>query len=182
MASHMTVTVEFENKPIATLRKAVDKQNKGPAVRAVAAELGGVLNGARKAKVRTVLASACASGTLTCDQSATVNDTDVATIGGVALAVKASPSTTAQFAKGAGNTAMAKNLAACINGNATLAKIVRATSSGAVVTITALVPGPVGNYITLAETGNGMTKSGTALENGASDEVDSFQFGYEPTV
>ncbi|HET9597849.1 MAG TPA: hypothetical protein VFP65_19835 [Anaeromyxobacteraceae bacterium] len=55
------------------------------------------------------------------------------------------------------DTASAAALAAAINADTTLQKIVVATSAGAVTTITALQPGLLGNQITLTASGTGMT-------------------------
>lgn len=183
-ATHVTVTGEFPDQTIGELRRKLDRGTAGPSLRELQKLINAAAGGVDKhtAYMRVVLASACSTGTVTCDRASTVDDTDTVTIGGTALAVKASPTTTAQFAKGASDTAMATNLANCINANATLAKIVRASSSAGVVTITCLYPGPIGDLVTLAETGNGMGKSGAALASGSSDAPDSYQLGYTPSV
>jgi len=184
MAVHYTLTMELpsDNGALADIRNRFDLSQKRMVLRAVVKALLSLIGGTSRAYVRGNVASACATGTYTCVVASVVDDTDVVTIGGTALSVKASPSSTAEFAKGSTNAGCATNLANAINANATLAKIVRATASSDVVTVTALAPGPVGNFITLAETGNGFTKSGTTLANGASDEVDGYAFGYTPST
>jgi phage tail sheath gpL-like len=107
-----------------------------------------------------------ASGTVTC---ASVADADTVTVGKIVLTAKTSPSGAAQWARGVSNTADAAALAACINAHTTLNKLVSATSSGAVVTITTNAKGTIGNQVglssssgtTLAVTGSGYLTSGT---------------------
>jgi phage tail sheath gpL-like len=64
------------------------------------------------------------------------------------------------------DTQDATALAAAINANTTLNKIVYATSATNVVTLTALQAGVIGNYISLAKVGAPITVSGTALSGG----------------
>jgi phage tail sheath gpL-like len=91
-----------------------------------------------------------ASGTITVTNTS-VDADDTVTIAGTVLTAKASGANgTSQFNKGVSSTATATNLAACINANTTLNKFVVASSSSAVVTVTCLVPGTIGNLISLA--------------------------------
>lgn len=69
------------------------------------------------------------------------------------------------------NTASCIALAAAINADATIGKLVYATASGSVVTLTAMAPGPVGNKITLVASGTGVTASGATLTAGAGQDV-----------
>lgn len=181
---HVTVTMELPNKLIASLRDELDQQDKNIAARSIMNVMRGMLSPSElnRGYMRSCIASACATGTFTCAVASVVNNTDKVTIGGIELAVKASPANDAQFAKGATDAECALNLANAINTEKDLSKLVRATAVADVVTVTAIAPGPVGNLITLAETGNGFTKSGTALSGGASDEVDGYEFGYTPTT
>lgn len=105
-----------------------------------------------------------ASGTITL---ASVAADDTVVIGGVTLTAKASPSGESQFSQAGTNTQDAASLAAKINAHSTLSLLVSATSSGAVVTVTALQKGVVGNRIAMSQTGGTMTLSASALENGA---------------
>lgn len=182
MTAHVTLTMELENRLIADLRTAIDKPEKRDALRAVEAELHGVIAGARRAQARVCIASACASATVTCAYASASSGADTVVIGGTTLTSNTSGNGTTTFTIGASDAAMATNLAACINANTTINKLVRATAAAAVVTITCLYPGPIGNLVTLTEGGNGCTVSGAVLANGASDEVDSYQMGYEPAV
>lgn len=96
-----------------------------------------------------------ASGTVTLSTANNV----VVTIGG--LAISAVPA-------GASDAATATTVAAAINALATVSDAVVASASGAVVTVTALQSGPMGNVITLAASGTGATASGARLTGGTS--------------
>jgi hypothetical protein len=113
-----------------------------------------------------------ASATATC---AAVQAADTVTIAGTALTAIADNGTptAVQFKIGSGggatqNGQCATNLAACINANTTLNKLVSASAAAAVVTVTALNPGLVGSKLTfvssdgtrLAVTGSGVLASG----------------------
>jgi phage tail sheath gpL-like len=99
-----------------------------------------------------------ASGTIT--QVSPVSGNTV-TIAGVTLTAAT------DWAVAGTDTEDATALAAAINANTTLNKIVYATSAVNVVTVTALQRGVIGNYISLARVGAPITVSGTALANGA---------------
>ena len=88
---------------------------------------------------------------------ASVVATDTLVIGGVTLTAVNSGATSVQFNVGATDTITAANAATAINALTTVNKKVYATSSGAVVTITALVPGTVGNAITTTAGGGTIT-------------------------
>src|SRR6266851_4115331 len=92
-------------------------------------------------------APASASGTLTLAAAAGAVG---GTIGGQLVTVVAA----------GGDAATATALAAAINANGTANQYVTASANGAVVTITALVPGTVGNGITLVASGTGSAASG----------------------
>lgn len=90
--------------------------------------------------------------------------TYTATINGVAITVTGTSGN---------NTATATSIAAAINAstNALVQNIVTASSSAGVVTITAVVPGVLGNCITLAASGTGATASGARLTGGSETRV-----------
>lgn len=153
--------------------------------RTVMRELGnyinGVQGGVRRAHVRVQCSEAFASQVVTCSQAAAVDGTDELTIGTIVLAVEAAPANESQFLKGASDIAMAANLAACINAHSVLSLFVKAVSNGiSAVTITCLVGGPIGDAIKLAETGDGFSLTGSALDGGDQtlDEMQTFTFGY----
>lgn len=95
-----------------------------------------------------------ASGTLTMASS---TGTVGGTIAGTAVTVTWATSDTASSAA----------LAAAINANTTVNKMVSATSSAGVTTITANVPGEIGNKLTLVASGTNVTASGATLASGA---------------
>lgn len=101
-----------------------------------------------------------ASGTITLSSA---SGTLTATINGVAIT-----------SSGAGtDTADATAMAAAINASTDdlVMGIVRASSSGAVVTITAVTPGKIGNSITTAGSGTGVTCDQTRLTGGEGDDT-----------
>ena len=106
-----------------------------------------------------------ASGTITL---AAVNAADTVTIGKTTLTASASPANEDEFSQAGSNTADAASLASVINAHSVLSELVYATSSGAVVTVTAHQPGVIGNQIVLsssngtrlAVTGSGYLTSG----------------------
>jgi len=180
---HVTITVETNDYFIADLRLLLDKTQKRDSVRAHSDFLRQFVGGARRGYARACIASAVASGTVTCDFDSVVDGTDDITIGGTALSVEASPSGESQFDGGTTDAELATNLAAAINAHSVLGKIVWAdVTSSDVVTIYSKYPGPIGNLVTLAESGNGFTLGAAALASGASDEVDEYQLGYDPAA
>lgn len=183
MTAHLTVTLETQ-ATLAELRRDVDKDTKHEAMTGLITELRHVMNGTERGYVRIQLASAVASATVTMDQSAAVNDTDDIAIGGSTggtLSVVETPADEDSFASGSTDTEFADNLVAAINAHSTISKLVWAKRTDtAVVTIYSVVPGTIGNLITLTETGSGMALSAAALGSGAGDEVDGYQFGYDP--
>lgn len=174
--------VVFENADSSTLLDYLfDQPDRRKYIAALEEYLRKLKSGTAAAYVYSTVGLVRASQTVTCAQASAVDGTDELTVAGTVLAVEASSANENQFLKGASNSAFATNLAACINAHTTLSKIVRASASGAVCTITSKVPGIIGNLITLAETGNGFTLGGAALAGGTSNETDSFVYGYLPS-
>lgn len=99
-----------------------------------------------------------ASGTLTLSSAAGAVG---GTIGGTLVTATAA----------GGDTNSAALVAAAINANATTKTKVYATASGAVVTLKALVPGVLGNLVTLVASGTGVTAGGATLAGGAGADV-----------
>lgn len=94
--------------------------------------------------------SVSTGGTITITH-ANVSDTDTVTIGNTVITAKTTATdTSVQFQIGADETADATALAAAINANRTLQRLVIATSALGVVTITPRLKGAIGNAITLA--------------------------------
>lgn len=117
-----------------------------------------------------------ASATIT---AASINEDDTITIAGVVLTGKDTPDpeVETEFSSGGTNAVDAASIAAIINAHSVLSKIVAATvpSSSAVVTVTCLTPGIIGNYLTLvssngtrlAVTGDGFLAAGAGGNDGA---------------
>src|SRR5512133_2511694 len=114
-----------------------------------AADVSITLNGTVGAQATGTLTMASSSGTVG------------GTIAGTAVTVTWATS----------DTLSAAALATAINANATVNKLVRATSALGVVTLTALAAGIVGNQITLVASGTNVTASGAKLTGGAGDDV-----------
>ena len=189
--AHVNLTMEIPSKDIADLRNMLD-WNGGPAsgghpkawpVRKMLALIKGVLVGAYRGYIRTTLCTARASGTFT-GTAAGVAPDDTITIAGTTLTNKASPASEDEFADAATDALLAASLAAAINAHSVLSKIVFAvvtTAASGIVTVYSKYPGPIGNLITLAESG-GYTVSGASMTGGSGDEVDEFQRGYDPAT
>ena len=118
-----------------------------------------------KAKVGAVKAT----GTVTFTGDPSADET--VTINGVAFTAKASGATGNQFNIGANVTAPAATLAAATNASNTagIVNVVSASSAEGVVTLTSVVPGLVGNAITLAENMSNTTVSGSGRLTGGTD-------------
>jgi len=94
--------------------------------------------------------------------------TDTVTISGTVLTCTTSAPSANQFQRVTDATVSAANLAAAINSQATLLQLVSATSSGAVVTISANYSGIIGNLITVATSSvAGVVLGGSVLAGGA---------------
>jgi phage tail sheath gpL-like len=107
---------------------------------------------------------AAASATLTLVSAIA---TDAITIGTVTMTATSTPTTNLHWEiDGADDTADAASLAAAINANPTLSKVVVATSAAGVVTVTALVKGVVGNQIPISSADSTITASGAFLTGG----------------
>ena len=177
--SNLTITIQYPSRLIAQMRAEFHHAQKRTFMRQISSELRGIIQGdqGRRAYVRTILASVVASGTAAC---VSVANDDTIVIGGTTLTAKTTGANgTTQFTRGVSDTADAAALAACINANTTLAKIVRASSALGVVTIYCLYPGPIGNLVTVTSTGGTITVPAT-LTSGASDAPKGFEFGYTP--
>lgn len=121
-------------------------------------------------------ASVKATQIFTC---ATVVADNTLVIAGVTLTAKASPSGQAQFLRSANNTTQAAAIAACINANTDLAGLVTATSALAVVTVTASLPGPLGNLVTTVGTATTLEAGAATCTGGAgvTSVAVTYQFG-----
>lgn len=110
-----------------------------------------------------------ATGTLTFSGVGTAADT--ITINGQVITLVAASPTGAQVLIGASATATAQNLKTYINANyATLG--VTASGAAAVLTLTAVQPGTVGNAITTVESGTSTAFGAATLTGGANEVVE----------
>lgn len=109
-----------------------------------------------------------AHGTITLTY-ASISANDTVTLGGTVLTCVTGTPSGAQFKKVTDGPTTATNLAALINANTTLNKLVSAAAASGVVTLTALTPGAIGNQFTLATSnGTGFALSpSAALGSGA---------------
>ena len=129
--------------------------------------------GAFNSNLNIVTGGTAASGTITL--SSFVN-TNTITINGLVLTGATSPSGVLQFKIGTTDTITAQNAVACINAHPSTGCDVNATSSGAVITITAVNPGIAGNLYTIAISANGSV-SGATLTGGVAVTSASLQYG-----
>ena len=160
--SSITVTITTNKDAVPFLRAGADKVT----LKRLANQLNGLAAGALQGNVKltgSATDAVAASGTLTL---ASVIATDACTIGPVTFTFTSTPSTSTATAQdvevdGADDTADAAALAAAINANQTTKEVVYATSSGAVVTVTARVPGLIGNMIAISDADSTITTSGS---------------------
>jgi phage tail sheath gpL-like len=105
-----------------------------------------------------------ATGTITFSSFAAA---DTITINGTVMTGRAAPTLATEFKIGATDTLTAAAAAAAINANTTLDGQVFATSSGAVLTLTCVVAGLLGNLCTIAISAHGSVSGGGKLASGA---------------
>lgn len=129
----------------------------------------GYLGSKRYVRISVVSQGTAASGTATILAGLVADE--VVTIAGHAFTAKASGATGDQFNIGASEAATAANLAAAIRASVTagIAGVVTAAAADAIVTITAIATGAVGNAITLTKTGDHLAVSGTGTLAGGDD-------------
>ncbi len=126
-----------------------------------------IVSGIRPGSVQTKVNCAFASGTITL--SAFANN-DTFTIHTIVFTAKTSGATGAfQFNLGADDTAAAANAVVAINAQATTALMVVASSALGVITVTAYIPGAVGNGILIAISAHGSV-SAANLANGTNGD------------
>jgi len=138
--------------------------------------LRSLMGGARQAKVIVGVAAVKAAGTLTLVSAIA---TDAISINGVSFTGVASGATGDQFNIGLDDTETAANLAAAINASVTalVSGYVTASSLLGVVTVTAALPGVLGNAITLASADATITASGARLTGGTAGTEKTHYYG-----
>jgi hypothetical protein len=138
--------------------------------------LGGVLAGAINAQAGVMKPATAASATGTMTGASVVSGNAVKVCGVTFSAISSGIPTAIQFLVGASDNATMQNLANAINANATTQLLVYATLTGtAVVTLTSVEPGVVGNQIPFSQTsGATITCTGSGfLTSGAGALVSS---------
>jgi hypothetical protein len=111
--------------------------------------IAGVTGGQYNASLTFYTGSVQASGTITVAAGGSANNQTM-TICGVTFTAKTSGATGNQFNISATAATQAANMVAAINASANLSGIVVASRVGAVVTLTAVVPGVIGNGLVMA--------------------------------
>ena len=133
-----------------------------------------VVSGAHPASVLTRVNTVKASGTITLSSHVA---TDTVTVNGITFTCVASGATGNQYNVGGDDTATAVNLVAALNANTTLDGMIVATSALGVVTVTALVPGELGNGITLAISAHGSVSAARMAGGTNGDTETTHYFG-----
>ena len=151
------------NKPYTEFAKADQRpENLYKLINLLSGMASGALDQGNVYVSGSTVSPVAASGTITLASCAT----DTVTVGKTTFTGTGSPTTSLHFETDGDDTADAAALAAAINAHTDTSKIVYATSSGAVVTVTAHDKGLLGNHIALAETGSTITVSGAYLSGG----------------
>jgi hypothetical protein len=96
---------------------------------------------------------------------------DTITINGIVFTAVGTAATALQFTIGGDAPTTATNAIAKFNADTTLDGMVIATAVTSVITITALVPGELGNAVTIANSANA-TASGARLTGGTNGDVE----------
>lgn len=130
-------------------------------------------SGIRPAIIQIKSAAVKATGTVTLASHVAA---DTVTINAVTLTAIASGATSSQYNVGADDTATAVNLAATINAHTTLSTLVSAEAASGVVTLTALIPGAIGNAVTLAISAHGSV-SAARMAGGTNGTEVSHSYG-----
>lgn len=172
MAAGTTIHIVHGSENGQTITDEILKNTSSPriAITALRNLLTAVVGGARNASLAVSVDSTApvkASATITC---ATAIATNTITIGPQTLTLVNSGATTDEINKGGNNTLTAAAIAAAINAHAVTSKYVVASSALAVVTVTALQRGTMGNGITLASSGSTLAVSGAALSGGVGQD------------
>lgn len=158
----MTLVVQTNNNAAATDLLPQSSSNNSNYLKKIKEFFADLVLGVWKSNTLVIQGGTYATGTAT---FASVIATNTLVIGGVTItAVNSSPSSV-QFLVGATDTITAANAVTTINALTTLNKVVQASSSGEVITIVSLIPGTIGNLITLSA-GGGTITVGAALTGG----------------
>lgn len=132
-------------------------------------------SGAHPSAVQTKIGGVKATGTVTLSAFA---NADTFTINGVVFTGKTAAPGANEFLLGADDTSAAAAAVIVINANTTLDGMVIATSALGVITLTALVPGELGNAVTLAISAHGSVSGSGRMTGGTNgDQETTHYFG-----
>jgi phage tail sheath gpL-like len=132
------------------------------------------VSGSKPSTIQTKINAVKATGTITLSSHVATN---TVTVNGITFTCMASGATGNQYNVGADDTATAANLATALNANTTLDGMIVATSALGVVTLTALMPGELGNAVTLAISANGSVSAARMSGGTNGDTETSHNFG-----
>lgn len=132
-----------------------------------------ITSGIRPATVQTKVNAVKATGTITLSSHVATN---TVTVNGITFTCVASGATGNQYNVGVSDTLTAEALATALNANTTLDGMVVATAASGVVTLTALIPGEMGNAMTLAISANGSV-SAARMSGGTNGTELSHSYG-----
>jgi phage tail sheath gpL-like len=127
-----------------------------------------IVSGMRPATVQTKVNAVKATGTITLSSHVATN---TVTINGVTLTADT------DYAVGGDDSETATALAAAINADSDLDGLVSAAADAAVVTLTALIPGELGNAVTLAISANGSVSAARMSGGTNGDAEKSHTYG-----
>lgn len=111
--------------------------------------------GAMAANLSLAFNPVAAQATVTFTGAGTASDT--LTVGNVVITLVASGATGNQVNIGASASATAANVVSLINSSASFTGICTATNAGAVITLTAAIPGTIGNGLALSKSSTSIT-------------------------
>lgn len=132
------------------------------------------VSGVSPCAIKTRVNAVRATGTITLSSHVA---TDTVTVNGITFTCVASGATGNQYNVGGSDTLTAVALAAALNANSTLDGMIVATSASAVVTITALDPGELGNAVTLAISAHGSVSAARMAGGTNGDTETTHYFG-----
>lgn len=170
MTSSLVITLK-SGRPVADtgrfLKDTTDPRGECRSLEHLFERLGSGLEPGSSFDVQTAAAAPVrATNTLTLT-FASISNNDTTVIAGTTLTcVTGTPSGGAQFKKVTDATVTAANLVACVNANATLKLLMKATSALGVVTLTLHTPGAIGNQVPLVGS-TGMVVGAAVFANGA---------------
>ncbi len=125
-------------------------------------------SGMQPAVVQTKVNAAKATGTITLNGF--VAD-DTVTINGIGFTGKGTPAAATEFTIGGTDILTAVSAIGTFNGHTTLDGMIIASSSLSVMTVTALIPGEIGNAVTIAISAHGSV-SAARLASGTNGDVE----------